>query len=164
MRRVIWLLLLAMTACGGSQKLREASHARYRIPKDLLWREIGVVLRQRYPKVQVAAFDSNTLVTTWTETDIRHRAPPSPRARNAVFHEDQPVVLQFTVEVAGENPYQVHVDVEAALQSERAETASGLARIAWNPEHLATLPKDDLTLAIHERLKLYADPPPPAAR
>ena len=162
MRRAVGLLLLATTACGGSQQLREASTARYRIPRDLLWREIGVVLRSRYPKVEVAAFDSARLVTTWVETDIKHRDSPSARARNPGFQEEKPVVVQFTVEVAGENPYQIHVDATAALQSVRAEAADGLAGLAWNPKALATLPRDELAVAIHERLKLYVDPPPAA--
>ena len=162
MRRAIWLLLLVTTACGGSQQLRDASTARYRIPRDVLWREIGVVMRTRYPKVEVAAFDSTRLVTTWVESDIKFREPMSARSRNPAFQEEKPVVLQFTVEVAGENPYQVHVEATAALQSERAESASGLAGLPWNPHHLATLPRDEMAVAIHERLKLYLDPAPAA--
>ncbi len=156
---LMWLLVGA--ACGASDtRVRDAASAEYRIRRDVLWSEIVQVVRQRYPKMQIASLDANRLVTQWMETHYRMRVGEVPTGTGgggglAVRQPPVQLLVRVTVTISGVNPYRIGVDVQAAVWWAVNTVPSASRRtddMPWVAQQ-----RDELVLAIHDRLKADED-------
>ncbi len=141
--------LLVAVSCGAPDtRVRDAASAEYRMRRDVLWSEIIQVVRERYPKMQIAVLDADRLVSQWEKTFWRVEGlVPSGGLHARVAQV--PLYRRVIVAVTGMNPYRVAVDVEIATW-ERGPASSSVR---------ATEASDQLMLEIHERLKAVEHAP-----
>lgn len=162
---LIVLCLVVVSACGTTAAgKRDAESSRYHIHRDKLWSEVVATIRDKYPKIRIAKLDATRLTSDWMLTgnrvalgeDMTPFAVNVGGGQHAVW---RPELLQLTVVITGANPYQIAVDVVAAVFVGTGRAPMVFAHGAGEEPLWVPGQKEELTHAIHERLKAYEDAP-----
>jgi hypothetical protein len=157
MRGWIFMLVTAgfLQACGpSSMQVRHAEEANYFGHRDELWPKIVDVLKERFEKLSIAELDGEHLLTQWMPTG-RYLS----YAGNDLQATTRLELVRVKIALAGQNPFQVKIDVEASVfLSDHSAPVPFTHGAAEEPPWVSSL-GEDLTLTMHDRLKEYAHAP-----